>query len=83
MDVSDGCFVFLAIGDLRPRLLDAVLSDFSISFNFFPFLLPNKPPKIPFFFFFVSTFSGGAGTDVRTDFLDFVEEGVGAGSSTS
>ena len=63
-----------------PLLLDAVLSDLSVSFDFFPFLPPKRPPNIPFFFFFVSPLSGAA--DVRIDF-DFREDGVGAGSSTS
>ena len=72
------------MGDLRPRVLDAVRSDFStLSLDFFPFLPPNRPPKIPFFFFLVSDFSGGGAV---TDGLDFTEgeaaEEAG-GSSTS
>lgn len=67
------------MGERKPRVLDVVLSDLSVSFDFFPFLPPKSPPKMPFFFFFVSAFSGA---DARTDF-DFWDEGVGGGSSTS
>jgi hypothetical protein len=79
MDDSDEFFIFLAIGDRSPRLLEDVLSDLSASFDFFPFLPPNRPPKMPFFFFLASPLSDAS---VSADF-DFCEEGVVGGSSTS
>ncbi len=62
------------MGERSPRVLDVVLSDLSVSFDFFPFL--KSPPKIPFFFFFVSP------ADAFPAFA-FWDEGVCGGSSTS
>lgn len=70
------------MGDLRPRLLEAVLSDLSASFDFFPFLPPNRPPKMPFFFFLPSPFSG-AGVGGAIDGLDFMDPGVVVGGSST
>ena len=67
------------MGERRPRVLDVVLSDLSVSFDFFPFLLPKSPPKIPFFFFLVSPFSPADGRPA----FDFWDAGVCGGSSTS
>lgn len=57
MDDSEVFFIFRAIGDRKPRVLDAVRSDLSASLDFLPFFPPKRPPKIPFFFFLVSLFS--------------------------
>mmetsp|Transcript_23360 Transcript_23360/g.43394 ORF Transcript_23360/g.43394 Transcript_23360/m.43394 type:complete len:114 (-) Transcript_23360:309-650(-) len=85
IDDSEEFFILRAMGDLRPRVLDAVLSDFSVSFAFFPFFPPKRPPKIPFFFFLVSPLST-AGAETGFGFKDVERadvDGVVGGSSTS
>jgi hypothetical protein len=83
IDDSEVFFIFLAIGDRKPRVRDAFRSDLSASLDFFPFFPPKRPPNIPFFFFLVSILSE-AWTDA--DGLDLIEADAAVdkgGSSTS
>jgi hypothetical protein len=83
MDDSEEFFVFRVMGDRRPRVLDAVRSDFSASLDFLPFFPPKRPPKIPFFFFLVSLFSEGCAAIVGRDFTEAEAVDAAGGSSTS
>lgn len=83
MDDSEVFFIFRAIGDRKPRVLDAVRSDLSPSLDFLPFFPPKRPPKIPFFFFLVSLFSEAWATRVDLDFTEGDAVDEAGGSSTS
>jgi hypothetical protein len=65
------------MGDISPRVLDAVLSDLSVSFDlFFPFLPPpNRPPNIPFFFFLPSPLSAVGVDGAIAECLDLIDPG--------
>jgi hypothetical protein len=77
MDPSLAFFCFRVIGERSPRDREPVRSlDLSASLPFFPFFA-NKPPKRPFFFFFVSALSGVFGG------FDLTEDGVGGSLSLS
>lgn len=76
MDPSalDIFFIFLDIGDRKPRGLEPGLSlCWDASFAFFPFFPPNRPLNIPFFFFFSPLSGVGGGFND-----DLAEDGVGA-----
>ena len=69
-------FFLLCIGDRSPRVLDAVRSDLSLSFDlFFPFFPPKRPPKMPFFFFLPSPFSVVGVDGAIAECFDLIEPG--------